>query len=667
MRPGRLVLWLRRIAYSVVAAGCVAEIAILVQGLRSDHVPVNRATYVGSLVAIAGILAGVLQRVAGSPPTPTVLERLRSVVGDAIRRRARQLRLTSQEIDLELASNRDGRNVSMQRFVEDLSQRARFGVVVAGARGTGKSYTALQLAERLLQRPDVLPVVIPLSRWPRHAADDERILVDFIHDEFNVTKRSAESLIRQGAVVPIFDGFDEMAADADQPSVLTEFLNRLHEWRRFLGPSRFLVAVRDDAWDRVPLQVRRRAGLDVFRIQPITRAHAEQFLSLSLPTVDHQFPGALIAALESEGLDAEVTRASRLAMVGRVLEQQVDFAGMAVNVADFAADVRRQGLHEMFLVAVVSANRRAWHRLMNSLAVAELSVYARYLAANALLETSVAGRRLETRDILVHRLWPVGGYIRPRVMDACVALVVSTPGLVWLGTYMTARGALGVATYAAFVLAWMAMLIRTGTKAWVRPAVPDWSRLRRPTFVVRQTAAALLVGGATFIFAPSWLAPVTFLIAWLLIGLSVGFGQTLTTDTQVRVVGPTGVLDREHLISRVAALVAFPVIAVAFVNSLGWGYGLLVTAVYCALVGETVASALWRRYLALCLSRPLAGITPSRALARAYDLGLLRSAGLSYQFREDELVEFFAGSAFGKLWVWRVTKGSPRRTAPRIP
>jgi hypothetical protein len=575
--------------------------------------------------------------------------------------------LTSQEIELELLSNRDGRRISMQPFVEELSRRTDFGVVIVGGRGTGKSYTALRLAERILQRPDALPVVVPLSRWPRQADDDEGLLVDFIHDEFNVTKRSAEGLIREGSIVPIFDGLDEMAADVDQAKVLTDFLNRTQAWRRLLGPRRFLVAVRDDAWDRVPLQVRRRAGLDVFRIQPISREQADHFLSLSLPTIDHRIPGALIAALESEGLNDDVARASRLAMVGRVLEQQVGDFGEAVNVTGFAMEVRRQGLHEMFLIAVVAANRKAWHRMMNSLTVAELCVYAQYLTTNALRETSLAGRRLETRDMLVHRLWPLGGDLRPRVVDTCVALAVSIPGLIWLGTYMTTHGALGGASYAVFVLVWVAMLIRTGMKPWVRAAVPDWSRLRRPTFVVRQTAAALAVGGATLIFGPSWLAPITFLIAWLLIGLTVGFGQTLTTDTQVRVVGPTGVLDREHFISRAAAVVAFPAVTVAFVSSFGWGRGLLLTTVYCLVVGESVASALWRRYLALCLSRPLAGITPVRALGRAYDLGLLRGAGLSYQFREDELMEFFASSAYDKLWVWRKTRNPPRPVAPHIP
>lgn len=153
--------------------------------------------------------------------------------------------------------------------------------------------------------------------------------------------------------------------------------------------------------------------------------------------------------------------------------------------------------------------------------------------------------------------------------------------------------------------------------------------MRKRPFLVRQTALSSAVGiVAGVVFGPS-IDTVVFVTAWLAIGLTVGFGQTLATDAQARVVGPLGVLARERRVSRLAAWTLFPLLAIGFSTSWGLLWGTLAAAAYCGTVGEIVACALWRRYLAndhriRVSSRPASptSVTPAGAPQAAH-----RSAG----------------------------------------
>ena len=272
-----------------------------------------------------------------------------------------------------------------------------------------------------------------------------------------------------------------------------------------------------------------------------------------------------------------------------------------------------------------------------------LSNYAKYLESNRVRSRTIAGRVLPTRDLVLHRLWPVAGDRSPRVVDLVMCVVLSVPGFYWAEIFLWRRGLPARIVLIVFGLIWASLLVRTSTKPWVRPAIPKWSRLTDPIFFVRQLGAAVLVGVAAWLIVGPVAASVCFVTAWLAIGLTVGFGQTLATDVQPKVVGPLGVLRRERQVSRFSAAVVFPVLAAGF--SITWGveFGIGAAFVYCLVVGETVACALWRRYLAMIIASafrlPLA---PAHCLERMHDLGHIRIAGMSYQFRHDDILRYFA-------------------------
>ncbi|MDR7275146.1 hypothetical protein J2S41_001924 [Catenuloplanes atrovinosus] len=97
-----------------------------------------------------------------------------------------------------------------------------------------------------------------------------------------------------------------------------------------------------------------------------------------------------------------------------------------------------------------------------------------------------------------------------------------------------------------------------------------------------------------------------------------------------------------------------------------WGIGLAVA--YCVVVGETVASALGRRYLAMIIvSAFRLPIAPARSLQRMCDLGFLRPAGIAYQFRHDDLRDHFAAHHNARAHLRNAIAPSSRARLPRRP
>jgi hypothetical protein len=307
------------------------------------------------------------------------------------------------------------------------------------------------------------------------------------------------------------------------------------------------------------------------------------------------------------------------------------------ELADTASLVAR------YVESVGVIDAPALGRLRNVLDLWWLSNYAKYLERNRFEQTTVAGRLLPSRDIMLHRLWPAAGRRRPLVVDFAMCVLLSTPGFVWLSWFLWDRGWIARASPLLGAAAWSALLIRTSTKPWVRAATPDWSRLTDPKFFLRQMGAALAIGAAAWTVLGPWAAFISFVSAWLAIGLTVGFGQTLATDTRPEAVGPVGILRRERTVSRLSAAVVFPALAWGFSQTWGPRLGIGLALVYCLVVGETVGCALWRRYLAMIVSSaPRLPPAPARCLQRMCSLGFLRIAGISYQFRHDDILRHFA-------------------------
>jgi hypothetical protein len=606
--------------------------------------------YVGTLIGIPGFVllffqtASLLRRKSASEDP---IARLRARIRDDLDDRLRVMRLAGEDIELRYGSPGDTRNL----LLDDLQDRLTHGsrLVFLGPAGCGKSYSALRVGLWILRtQPDLLPILVPLSQWDE-TTELRAWLATFLQSEFNLSQSSSLDLLGDGKFVFIFDGLDETCSELADVSPANRFLRQVVDWRVLDRPAQFFLTCRDDVWSQVDSRLRRHHTLMALLVRPVSGSEAKRFLARALGN------GGTADSLDgpvgqSSGTKLKESGGSpwKLSMIVAILKADRSHDSLPAGLSGHAV------VAEFVRATAVAAARGRRSRLVASIDLWWLARYARYLSQNRTRHRAISRVRLPTRDLELHRLWPAAGIYLPRIVDMSLALALSLPGLAWGISFLWKMGPGPRAFSIFFALAWLALLFRTTTKAWVRPATQDFSRLQDRRFVLRQATASLILGFAGGLVAGPLVGGAVFVTAWLAVGLTVGFGQTLATDSQARVVGPLGVLARERRVSRLAAWSVFPILALGFSGSLGPIAGPVIAACYVFVTGETVGCALWRRYVAMNIASvgrlPFA---PAHCFARLHRLGFVRVAGRSYQFRHDDLLTHFAAHNGGPFYLMR--------------
>jgi hypothetical protein len=644
MNLRRAVRWAAASIAVLAAALLVAITAGFVPDYLSDKSHADKATFLSTVVGSIAFLAVIFQslwwlRRRGSPDSIAV--GLRIKVGKELDERLRDARRTAEDIALTYRAFGNSEKTDLDGLIDILlDQSGR--IILTGQPGVGKSYTALQVAAALLRRDQSkIPVVVPLSLWTGAEEPTERLAL-FLKAEFDVSVVTGRELIHGGTVVPIFDGLDELGTD----EAAVELLRDLVDWHIAGSRASFFLTSLRSTWDRMDGGLARHHTLAVFSILAVDLDDARQYLSRSLGGPGRTgTANELIEALQVKGHGYLLATPFPLSLVAEI------FAGLLKQQGGISAEQLEQitdlvtvdNLIAYYVESGIGKNKRIDVKLRRAIDYWWLSNYAKYLEANRLQSRKVDGRFLPDRDLVLHRLWPIAGDRAPRLVDLAMCIVLSIPGFYWAGVFLWHRGLLARALLAIFGLIWLFLLVRTSTKPWVPSASPNWGRLTNPKFFLRQLCAALVIGLAAWFIVSPVAAAVCFVSAWLGIGLTVGFGQTLATDRQPTIVGPLGVLRRERQVSRFSAAVVFPVLAAGFSATWGFRIGLAAAFVYCLVVGETVACALWRRYLAMIIASLLRlPPDPAHCLERMHARGHLRIAGMSYQFRHEAFRRYFA-------------------------
>lgn len=151
-------------------------------------------------------------------------------------------------------------------------------LVVLGGPGAGKSVLAMQLTLGLLDSGE-LPVLLSLASWDPNREQLEAWLARRLAEEYPLARRASErrriagELVRDGGVVPVLDGLDELA-DALRPKALDAL-------DAATGGRPLVLTCRGDEYEDA---VRRSEGgplsqAAVVEIEPVRAGDAEQFVT----------------------------------------------------------------------------------------------------------------------------------------------------------------------------------------------------------------------------------------------------------------------------------------------------------------------------------------------------------------------------------------------------
>ncbi|MCX5117885.1 NACHT domain-containing protein [Micromonospora sp. NBC_00362] len=668
-RSGRhqILRWTAAVLTVLVGVVLVVTVSRFIPAYRAEPTLSGQSGYLGTILGAVALLVVMVQSLrwlARREEPLGLLARLQLKVASDVAARAAQMRRTAEDIDLAYGAGGEP-DTTLHALADGLRHRQTRVVLVAHP-GRGKSYSTLRIALELVNDdPQVLPLVVPLSRWTGQS-DITTWLAGFVAVELNVSRRSARELIESGDVLPLLDGLDELCSTEEAVEPAEWFLQRLVDWRLRGKRAPFLLTCRQATWRAIRADLREHHTLTSYTVRPVGYADATTYLSRSIGGTD-RFPVAesLAESLRDAGQVRALKSPWQLSMVAELARNRRSIGGSSEQLVTGAeaADVR--SLVARYVESVVLSGSM-WRRLRNVADLYWLSRYARYLEHNRVTQASFAGRALPSHDIVLHRLWPIAGRRVPRLVDLAICVLMSAPGFVWLTLFLWPRGWLGRGVLLIGALTWVAMLARTSTKPWVPAATPDWSRLGNPRFFLPQAATALLIGAAAWVLVDPLVGLIGFATSWLAIGLTVGFGQTLATDARPEIVGPLGVLRHERTVSRLSAAVVCPAVVWGFSYTWGLWPGAVLGIGYCVIVGETVACALWRRYLAMIVASAFRmPPAPARCLQRMCAFGFLRPAGISYQFRHDDLLSHFAHRHDAREHLSRVRAGAGARQQAR--
>ena len=148
----------------------------------------------------------------------------------------------------------------------------RFGgtVLILGESGSGKTVTLLRLARQAveLSRRDPaepVPVVLQLASWADRAASLERWLEEEISRRYYVPRSAGRTWIREGVLMLLLDGLDEIEADRRAKCVAA--LNRFHEAMPLVPLA---VTCRSEDYQNLIREGARLALAGALAVEPLT-------------------------------------------------------------------------------------------------------------------------------------------------------------------------------------------------------------------------------------------------------------------------------------------------------------------------------------------------------------------------------------------------------------
>ena len=492
-------------------------------------------------------------------------------------------------------------------------------LLILGDRGSGKSILALALADQILQDATIgiraVPVMLNVSRW-RAGTPLDSWMVDELGQEFQLATSLAEGLVRRREIIPVLDGLDELGAApaGDRHTRARELIGYLNAYTRGGRPSPLVVTCRTDYYEGLAADGP-ASPLDAtaYRVLPLTEGGVRDYLRGGLDAAIWQ---PVIAALDNSTAPLLASR------FRQPLWLSLAIAGVSKRVVEPRSLLAQEIGHE-FEESLMDAHLTDLLTSMRFRAVLRASRpddlrrwfvgLAVYLTRNE-AQVAVGDGFCRRPDSYPTNCGRSAG---------SAACGMSTSHSLWQSPHPDSHGS---ETFSCPG--------RRGTSSCSSRSTPStpqrWSEpvgntgLRRSSSwygscsdgqAVAQFGLAALGGiVATRIF-DGVVGVVVAVSVWIMSGLSIGISQTLVMPPR-RSSGPDAPLLGERSISFVAAAAGAPALGLIAWRTSGQ-VGLVLALIYALLVGLTVASAPWRRYVSFLLCRGRRAPLRTLALLRA--------------------------------------------------
>jgi hypothetical protein len=197
-----------------------------------------------------------------------------------------------------LINGRAGTSSPADEVVSRLNSPKPTLFLIEAAAGFGKTCTAYELVDKLTRKREILPLFSELSR-NRQAVIFRHILLDEIDHTFPMlSSRLVQNEMKNGRVITILDGFDELLRKNEDGSEFENHEPMLETIGEFLTGNAKIV-----------LTTRRTILFEGDAFHNWVEKHSDEFdlirIKISEPRVGDWLPDARISALRSAGLKVE--------------------------------------------------------------------------------------------------------------------------------------------------------------------------------------------------------------------------------------------------------------------------------------------------------------------------------------------------------------------------
>ncbi|MGW5260874.1 hypothetical protein ACWEQG_07870 [Microbispora sp. NPDC004025] len=559
-------------------------------------------------------------------------------------------------------------------------------LVITGAPGAGKTVLAVELVLGLLADPgEPVPIRLPAASWDHQPV--EGMLADHLVRVLKLPEADAMELVGARRVLPVLEELDEMDAGAEpgHDSRAGLLLSALDLYLNGAAKAGVVVTCRTGHYEALAAAEVWAGEAAQIEILPVAPGEALTFLERHIAAdADTKRWADVLDAIDFElgPLARALSTPWRLTLAAAVYRRRrrTGEAGQP-DPAELTRLPTEEAIGEHLvskLIPAVSAYGDYSPRQVH----AWLGTLAGYLNANAAGRT-VGGRSLSGTDLVLHELWPVAG---PRAVRVVHGVLQAATTLLAAGAMVTALVRLpftfgGVVTLIV-LLGLPVALVGSWRIVWQEPRrgdrvlIPYWLLITFgvvPVLVLAIYLVLWLVAAfVALLFTTSPRGSPTEGLAELLgyevvIGAFVGFVLVYVEGAAgygyTKVHGPRGVMRNDLARGAEYGLVcgltfAMPAGAVEWLQA-GPGPGIVLGLVtwFAFAAALVLGSGPGPRYVAFLLcarrwNRRLGGNGLPWRLGRFLDwchaAGLLRTAGIAYQFRHRELQDYLAANPVPK-------------------